>query len=161
MVINVRSNVYVNMTSSLPDVCMLTRLLLQSAWAWMVEMTGTGMGVRICACPLRRPERKRLLKGIQRRLCYEDRGVMGCLGSGRYFMMIGLTSLIQKGRCLLSSSSTKYFQIIKTFQKFGSDKCPVPSALRVKVNTNDTHIHIEDRYLSLNAHNVKLKINIC
>ena len=49
MVINVRSNVYVNMTSGLPDVGTLTRLMLQSAWVWMVEITGTGMGIMICA----------------------------------------------------------------------------------------------------------------
>ena len=50
-------------------------------------------------------------------------------------------------------SSTKYFKILKTFPKFtfvwfGQ----VLSALRVKVNTNDTHIHIEEKYLSFNSH---------
>ena len=49
MVINVRSNVYVNMTSGLPDVRIVPILLLPSAWVWKVEMTGTGMGIRICA----------------------------------------------------------------------------------------------------------------
>ena len=35
MVINKRSNVYVNMTSGLPDVRIVTRLLLRSACVWI------------------------------------------------------------------------------------------------------------------------------